>query len=99
MDKTERERLLKQRINETLYYPWNPIGVSSMGPEARDEYDSYSDQVWRMVLDAKSRSEISGYLSGVVTNRIELTPNKKTNDEVAELALDWHEYLKHGLDR
>lgn len=39
------ERELCLRINEVLYYVWDPIGVADT-PRARDEYDSYVLQVF-----------------------------------------------------
>jgi len=89
-----QKQLFLQRVDEVLYYIWDPIGVNGMGPEARDEYSSYADQVWRMALDGKTKSDISDYLTRVVTDRMELDPRKESDDKVAELIWDWKDYFE-----
>lgn len=87
---------LEKRISEILYYIWDPIGVhdEEAPPEARDEYDSYVYALTMAVMDGKSRSEIAGLLTGIVTDRIGLPSREEHDNKVAGLILDWSRYLK-----
>ncbi len=52
---------LYRRIDEALYYIWDPIGVSTSA-WARDEYQSYLPHVFTSVMQASSRTELRDYL-------------------------------------
>lgn len=97
MEEENFKKQLLTRINEVLHYLWDPIGVSDT-PEARDEYDSYADSIWRAVLEGKSKSEISEILTKITSERMELEPRKEHDDEVAEIVLDWARFLKHPYE-
>lgn len=83
---------LRLRISEVLFYVWDPIGVNDL-PQARDEYDSYADAVWRMAIEKKSKNEISAYLLNVTTAMMEVEPRPDHDDNVAELIIEWFRYL------
>lgn len=89
-----RKRLFEQRVSEVLFYFWDPIGVNDLGPEARGEYDSYADHVWRIALEGKTKSDIVDYLAEVTTDRMELDRREELENEVAELILDWKKYFE-----
>jgi hypothetical protein len=93
MNKDQKQQLM-YRIDEILYYLWDPIGVND-SPGARDEYTSYADSVWRMALGGKTESELSDYLTGIVTSRMELEPRKESDDSVAALIMSWKEYFEN----
>ncbi len=44
-------RELKRRVDEVLYYVWDPIGVSDE-PFARGEYHSYVPRVSQLVKES-----------------------------------------------
>jgi hypothetical protein len=97
MNEERYKVVLKYRIDEVLHYIWDPIGVSDT-PEARDEYASYADTVWRDVLGEKSKKEISDYLTRLTTERMGLETRKDHDDEVADIILDWARFLKHPYE-
>lgn len=87
---------LSKRVDEVLFYVWDPIGVQPE-PCARGEYSSYVDDVLKLLDDNDDIASISAYLETVVRDRMGLTPNKRHCDEVAELLLDHKEAVKEGL--
>ncbi len=52
---------LEKRVDEVLFYIWDPIGVSPE-PYARAEYKSYIVSVLGMVQNDKSTTKIAEYL-------------------------------------
>lgn len=93
MDETQHF-LLKQRIDEVLYYVWDPIGVNDLGPDARDEYDSYVYDIYQMALSNKSILEISEYLTYITVDRMGLDERREHDNHIAELILDWKAYIQ-----
>ena len=58
---------------------WDPIGVAGV-PEAVDEYDSYADRAYVMLMDERATADaIAAYLFEVATGHMGLS-------DVAELA-------------
>lgn len=84
---------LALRINEVLYYVWDPVGVNDL-PSARDEYDSYAKRVLQAVLEGKSKDEISKILTKFTTGPMGLEPRKEHDDEVAEIVLEYADLLR-----
>ena len=89
---TNREADLYKRCDEVLHYIWDPIGVSR-SPGARDEYYSYLPHVFARVRDNAEPEEIAEYLTEVVTLRMELRANPEHALTVAEVLLDWREWI------
>lgn len=52
---------LYRAVDEVLHYIWDPIGVSGV-PEARDEYQGYLPQVFKLVRERQSEETIANYL-------------------------------------
>lgn len=51
----------RARVREILLRDWDPIGVSGI-PEAADEYDTYANKPYVMLMDeGATASEIAGY--------------------------------------
>lgn len=75
---------LRVRINEILYYKWDPLHISNSN-WARDEYDSYAPEVFRLSLENESYHPISDYLTHVSTEIMSMTKNVKNDIEIAEL--------------
>jgi hypothetical protein len=88
-----QKQLFLTRVEEVLLYIWDPIGIRDT-PEARDEYDSYADQVWRMALNDESKKAISDYLTNVVADRMGIAERKDSDDEVTDIILDWKDYFE-----
>ena len=98
MSKLERnEKELLSRVNEVLYYLWDPIGVSDV-PEARDEYDSYALQVFSLLKKKTSQEKIANYLSQIVTDNMGLTGNNQHDKNIARILINWMEFFEEDLN-
>tara|TARA_R110002033_G_scaffold80813_1_gene131808 strand:- start:2111 stop:2401 length:291 start_codon:yes stop_codon:yes gene_type:complete len=86
---------LNQRIDEVLYYEWDPIGVSDE-PCARGEYSSYTMTILKYVLD-EDLNKIANQLSKIETDSMGLGSNKERNLKVAQRLLDYKDAIEQGL--
>ncbi|AKH69318.1 hypothetical protein IMCC21906_01641 [Spongiibacter sp. IMCC21906] len=88
MDKTlsPTQRELYRRIDEVLFYKWDPIGISDSDWD-RDEYQVYLPQVFRLVLENESPEPIAEYLTKVASERMGLGKAAKHDLDIAELVL------------
>ncbi len=86
---------LRRRVDEVLFYVWDPIGVSGE-PSARAEYENYVSKV----LDSVERNDdiepISSHLADIARNQIGLSPNKERCDHTAKLLLEHKQAVKEG---
>ena len=87
---------LQRRVDEVLFYVWDPIGVADE-PCARSEYESYVPKVLQLVQDNDSIQPIAVYLDSVVTSRMGLSANRKHCEKVAELLLRHKDAINKGL--
>ena len=87
---------LSKRVDEVLFYVWDPIGVQPE-PCARSEYESYVSEVRRLVEQNNDIGPISAHLANIVRDKMELPPNAKHCDQVAELLLEHKRAIKAGL--
>lgn len=88
------EQNLSQRISEVLYYNWDPIGVNDFGPESRDEYDSYVPKLVKAIIDGATVADIEKILYRIETEAMEVRGIGDARKAVAELLVDWHDFLK-----
>lgn len=65
---------LSRRIDEVLYYVWDPIGVSDE-PCARGEYDDYIPDVFRMLMNSVDVEVIAEHLAKLTKEAMGLTPD------------------------
>ncbi len=84
---------LYKRIDEVLFYKWDPIGISD-GDWARDEYQSYLPQVFKLALENNKPEPIADYLTGIATENMGLSEAKAHDIEIANLILE----IKKGID-
>lgn len=66
-----RSRSIRVEIRHVLMRKWDPIGVREE-PNAQDEYDSYIDDVFALIVKRASENEIAKYLLWVETERMGL---------------------------
>ena len=59
-------RKVKLEISRILWEIWDPIGVNDI-PAARDEYDSYVNDVFIMLIGESSDEELGKHLLGIAT--------------------------------
>lgn len=86
---------LNQRIDEVLYYIWDPIGVSDE-PCARAEYSSYTMTILKYVIN-EDLNQIANQLSKIETDSMGLTTDKERNLEIAQRLLDYKYAVEQGL--
>jgi hypothetical protein len=87
---------LGRRVDEVLYYVWDPIGVNHE-PCARGEYENYVGGVLQTLNDNDEPGPISAHLAAIVKSSMELPPDIQNCNAVAELLL-LHKYaVKNGL--
>ena len=79
-------RELQRRVDEVLYYVWDPIGVSDE-PYARTEYESYVLKVLQLVEENDDIRPVSTHLAKIVRNEMGLSPDRKQCDYTAEILL------------
>jgi len=89
------DKELSRRVDEVLYYVWDPIGVADE-PYARGEYDDYVSKVRQLVEQNDDIAPISSCLAGIVRDRMGLSPNKEQCDYTAELLLKHKQAIKEG---
>ena len=86
---------LEKRIDEVLFYVWDPIGVSNE-PYARAEYRSYVTSVLGHVKYNKTANEIADYLCSIESESMGLTPNKENALKAAEVLIKHKEAIDEG---
>ncbi len=83
---------LYKRIDEVLFYKWDPIGISD-SDWSRDEYQSYLPQVFKLALENKTPQPIANYLSVITTDNMGLSEAKSHDMAIAKLILE----IKEGI--
>ena len=86
---------LEQRIDEVLFYVWDPIGVSD-SPYARCEYSSYTKTLLNYVLQ-EDLKKIANQLEKIETVSIGLGSRRDKNLLVAELLIDYKSAVEEGI--
>lgn len=79
---------LYRRVDEVLYYVWDPIGVSCC-PAARDEYQMYLPKVFAILQQGVEAPSVAAHLDEVATARMGLEARQEHSRRVAELLLEW----------
>ena len=69
MSRTFDKDELRRRVDEVLYYIWDPIGVSDQ-PCARAEYESYVPKVLELLTSQDEPGPIAAYLAEVISSRM-----------------------------
>ena len=77
---------LYKRIDEILFYKWDPIGISD-SDWARDEYHSYLPRVFSMVLEYEQPEKFAEYLTQVSTESMGLSSSPEHDLNIAKLVL------------
>jgi len=77
---------LYKRIDEILFYKWDPIGISD-SDWPRDEYQSYLPSVFGMVLASEKPDKIADFLGKIATENMGLGASLEHDNTIAELML------------
>ncbi len=67
---------LRRRVDEILYYIWDPIGVAAE-PSTRDEYERYVAGLISLLEKNADSKQVAAYLDDIAKNRMGLHPNDK----------------------
>lgn len=98
----DEELELYRRVDEVLFYVWDPLGVAN-SPAARDEYYGYLPIVFSMLQgEGANVSTIAAYLDNIASLRMGLDANPEHSNRVAELLLDWKTEVRailHGRSK
>lgn len=89
---------LYRRIDEILFYVWDPIGISRTD-WARDEYQAYLPRVFRMVVDQAPTKEVADYLITIEADHMGLERRdgiEKRTEEVVALPFEVRDSLLAG---
>lgn len=86
---------LKRRVDEVLYYVWDPVGVSGE-PNARYEYRNYVGSVLELVLENDSIEPVSTFLANIESAHMGFAPNREQCDQTADLLLRHKEAVRNG---
>ena len=83
---------LYKRIDEILFYKWDPIGISDWD-WARDEYQSYLPRVFSHALESDSPEQITKYLGVASTESMGLSAAPEHDMEIAKMIIEIKESL------
>ena len=86
---------LHRRVDEVLYYIWDPIGVAEE-PFARAEYEAYVPKLLELLINQNDPAPISTYLAEILENRMGLPSNKPLCDRTASMLLNHKRAIKEG---
>ena len=87
---------LGRRVDEVLYYVWDPIGVSDE-PCARWEYKNYVTGVLQTLVDHDDAGPISDHLATIIRNNMGLPPDIQRCNEAAETLIQHKTAVEQGL--
>ena len=87
---------LARRIDEILFYVWDPIVVRNTA-SARHEYRSYVKKILSILKEDKGQHEISYYLEQLESGMLAGAVNHKRLDKVARQILDHKDAIDAGL--
>lgn len=75
---------LRTRIDEILFYKWDPL-KSSSGNFPRDEYSHYVDPILTMMVNEASAAELTKHLSKLRQRAMCMAANDEVDSSVANL--------------
>ncbi|HEY3783277.1 MAG TPA: hypothetical protein VGL56_19530 [Fimbriimonadaceae bacterium] len=97
----EIEKELSERIDEVLFYIWDPIGVNHYA-QARDEYRAYVPRVLEAVRTDAGPEELIILLNQLAAGPMGLGSSEQLADRAraaVETVFDWMELLNHRAAR
>lgn len=83
---TPEKKALYKRIDEIVFYRWDPIGISD-SDWPRDEYETYVPRIFRVVMEKDSPEPIAALLGNIQMEFMGLSESRQRNLAVAEQML------------
>lgn len=84
---------LLQRVDEVLYYLWDPLGVARE-PLSRQEYSAFVSDVFAALLDDADEQRLMELLLLLETEFLGLAPRPSQARRIAEVLVDWRALLE-----
>ncbi|GMG88760.1 hypothetical protein MNKW57_30810 [Biformimicrobium ophioploci] len=90
---TKKQLELYERLDEILFYKWDPIGINSdcLG---RDEYRSYLPKIFQLVLEGESPESVAAHLTELAKTSMGLSSQSEHDLAVAKIMIGVREYLE-----
>jgi hypothetical protein len=79
------EKELYRRIDEVLFYLWDPIGVAG-APEARDEYEGYVPHVFSLLTNQAGSVIIADFLAKTEAEDMGLSKSEGAQERARKIA-------------
>ena len=79
MTNNSEQKNLYKLIDEILWNDWDPIGINDF-EEARDEYQSYTPQIFGLRINNSDIETIAQHLYHIETDRMGLSGGLKSAD-------------------
>lgn len=92
------EQELCQRIDEALYYVWDPMNLAR-DPAAREEYLEFVPELFQLLVGEVEAPVLLEFLVQTESDFLGLAPRPSHARRVADLLLDWKNVLaqKYGI--
>ena len=84
---------LLQRVDEVLYYHWDPLGVARE-PVSRQEYAAFVPEVFAALLDNADEHRVMELLLLLESEFLGVGPRPSQARRVAEMLVDWRALLE-----
>jgi hypothetical protein len=79
------QKELYRRVDEVLFYLWDPIGVTGV-PEARDEYERYVPHVFSLLMNETGSALIADFLVKTETEDMGLSKSEDAQGRARKIA-------------
>ncbi len=86
-NRLNRVKRYNNAIRRILLKEWDPIGVKDV-PQAQNEYDSYTPQICKMLINHESSENIFQYLWKIETDYMGLSGNQNHTRSIAKKLAD-----------
>jgi hypothetical protein len=95
MNQALKEKFYR-RVDEILYYLWDPIGVKEE-PAARSEYLNYLNTIYSMVIDCKDQHTIAKQLRLFEQSDMGLISDEAHLMKIANVLIETKNVIEEGL--
>lgn len=94
--KPELYTSLQNRVDEILFYLWDPIGVKEE-PAARSEYVGYVGVIFSLLISGKDQKTIAKQLMVFEENNMGLSTNELQALKIGEILIEAKNAIEEGL--
>jgi hypothetical protein len=81
-----KDLLIYKKIDDILWYDWDPISINDMAP--RDEYQSYTPQIFRLKQSGATRQEIAELLLKLQTETMGMSGTIEASLVIADKIIE-----------